>query len=153
MYPPWSWYRVMQGSGFMLGMSSLLGAQVPLKRSMEIMEEQGKPWIKERINAARQRVLRGSNLGEALRLTKMNFPDPTVAVDLEILSERADVGMVMEEVTNEWMRDQIDAMKVQAVLIRNIGMAVVGGLIAWVMMSIFAVVGELTKGGQSNGMQ
>ena len=147
LYPPWSWYRVLQGSSFLLGLSSLLGAQVPLKRSLEILEEQGSPWIRERINLARQKVLNGHNLGEALRLTKMNFPDPAVAVDLEILSERADVGQVIEQVTDEWISEQIDAMKAQAVVIRNMGMALVGGIIAWVMSSIFGVVGELTKPG------
>ena len=101
-------------------------------------------------NLARQKVLQGHNLGEALRLTQMNFPDPTVAVDLEILAERADVGSVIEQVTEEWMNEQIDMMRFQAVIIRNVGMAVVGGIIAWVMTSIFSIVGELSKG-NSNG--
>jgi type II secretory pathway component PulF len=147
MYPPWSWYRVLQGSGFLMGLSALLGSQVPLKRSLEILEEQGNPWIRERIGAARQKVLRGHNLGEALRLTGFNFPAPEIAIDLEILSERADVGAVIESVTEDWMRDQVDAMKTQAVIIRNIGMALVGGIIAWTMMSIFSVVGALSKTG------
>jgi type II secretory pathway component PulF len=150
MYPPWSWYRVLQGSGFLLGLSALLGAQVPLKRALEILEEQGNPWIRERINSARQEVLRGRNLGEALRTGKFNFPDPGVAIDLEILSERADVGSVIEQVTEEWINDQIDLLKIQALLMRNIGLAIVGGVIAWVMVSIFAVVGELTKPGGTN---
>jgi type II secretory pathway component PulF len=147
MYPPWLWYRVLQGSSFLMGLSALLGAQVPLKRSLEILEEQGNPWIRERINAARQRVLRGHNLGEALRLSQMNFPDPKVAVDLEILAERADVGAVIEQVAEEWMQDQVETMKIQAVLIRNVGMAIVGGVIAWTMMSIFSIVGALSSGG------
>lgn len=147
MYPPWSWYRVLQGSGFLMGLSALLGSQVPLKRSLEILEEQGNPWIRERIGAARQKVLRGHNLGEALRLSQLNFPAPEIAIDLEILAERADVGAVIEQVTQDWMRDQVDAMKVQAVIIRNIGMAIVGGIIAWTMGSVFSVVGELSKGG------
>jgi len=138
MFPPWSWFRILQGSGFLLGLSALLGAQVPLKRALEILEEQGNPWMRERINSARQEVLRGRNLGEALRIGKYNFPDPSVAVDLEILSERADVGSVIEQVTEEWIRDQIDILKV------------VGGVIAWTMMSIFNVVGELSKGGGSS---
>ena len=50
MFPPWSWYRILQGSSFLLGLSALLGAQVPLKRALEILEEQGNPWIRERIN-------------------------------------------------------------------------------------------------------
>jgi type II secretory pathway component PulF len=149
MFPPWSWFRVLQGSGFLLGLSSLLGAQVPLKRALEILEEQGNPWMRERINSARQEVLRGRNLGEALRVGKYNFPDPQVAVDLEILSERADVGSVIEQVTEEWIRDQIDNLRAQSVLARNVGLALVGGIIAWTMMSIFSVVGELSKPGSS----
>lgn len=145
MYPPWSWYRILQGSGFLLGLSALLGAQVPLKRSLEILEEQGNPWIRERINSARQEVLKGSNLGEALRVGKYNFPDPMVAVDLEILSERADVGQVIEQVTDEWINEQIDVLKNQAMVARNVGLFVVGGVIAWTMSSIFNVVVELSK--------
>lgn len=145
MYPPWSWYRILQGSGFLLGLSALLGAQVPLKRSLEILEEQGNPWIRQRINSARQEVLRGSNLGEALRVGQYNFPDPVVAVDLEILSERGDVGQVIEQVTEEWINEQIDDMKAQAMVVRNVGLAVVGGVIAWTMSSIFNVVVELSK--------
>ncbi len=147
LFPPWSWYRILQGSGFLLGLAALLGAQVPLKRSLEILEEQGSPWMRERIRSARQEVLRGLNLGEALRVGHFNFPDPTVAIDLEVLSERADVGKVIEEVTEEWIRDQIDALKAQAVVVRNLGMAVIGGIIAWTMSSIFGVVGELSKSG------
>lgn len=149
MYPPWSWYRILQGSGFLLGLSALLGAQVPLKRSLEILEEQGNAWIRERINSARQEVLRGRNLGEALRIGKYNFPDPAVAVDLEILSERADVGSIIEQVTHEWIREQLDVLKAQAVIARNAGLAVVGGVIAYTMMSIFNVVGELSKQGNN----
>ena len=145
MYAPWSWYRILQGSGFLLGLSALLGAQVPLKRSLEILEEQGNPWIRERIGAARQEVLRGRNLGEALRMSKYNFPDPMVAIDLEILSERSDVGQVIEQVTEEWINEQIYVLKNQALIARNVGLIVVGSVIAWTMSSIFNVVVELSK--------
>ena len=147
MFPPWSWYRVLQGSGFLLGLSALLGAQVPLKRSLEILEEQATPWLRERVASARQEVLRGRNLGEALRYGRYNFPDPGVAIDLEILSERADVGTVIEQVTEEWIREQIDSLKGQADIARNIGLFMVGGTIAWAMQSVFAVVGAVSGGG------
>ncbi len=147
MYPPWSWYRVLQGSAFLLGLSSLLGAQVPLKRALEILEEQATPWLKERVYSARQEVLRGRNLGEALRYGGYNFPDPSVAIDLEILSERADVGSVIEDVTQEWIRDQIDDLKAQAAVARNIGLFLVGMTIAWSMQSVFNVVTVISDSG------
>jgi type II secretory pathway component PulF len=148
-FPPWSWYRILQGSGFLLGLSALLGAQVPLKRALEILEEQATPWLKERVYSARQEVLRGRNLGEALRTGRYDFPDPGVAVDLEILSERADVGSVIESVTNEWIRDKIEELKAQAAIARNVGLIAVGGTIAWAMQSVFDVVMEVSKGGGS----
>jgi len=150
MFPPWSWYRVLQGSGFLLGLSALLGSQVPLKRALEILEEQANPWLRERVSSARQEVLRGRNLGEALRVGHYNFPDPSVAIDLEILSERADVGSVIEQVTEEWMADQIESLKNQAAITRNIGLVLVGGTIAWAMQSVFSVVTEVSKA--SGGM-
>ena len=152
MWAPWAWFRVVQGSGFLLGLSALLGSQVPLKRALEILEDQAKPWLKERINSARQEVLRGRNLGEALRIGKYNFPDPAVAIDLEILSERADVGSVIEQVTDEWITDQIDVLKAQAAVTRNIGLIIVGGTIAWAMQSVFAVVTEVSKANTMGGM-
>jgi len=146
MFPPWSWYRILQGSGFLLGLSALLGAQVPLKRALEILEDQAKPWLRERVHSARQEVLRGRNLGEALRVGKYNFPDPSVAIDLEILSERADVGGVIEAVSDEWIEDQIDSLKNQAVVARNLGLVAVGGTIAWAMQAVFAVVTKVSEG-------
>lgn len=146
-YPPWSWYRVLQGSSFLLGMSALLGAQVPLKRAIEILEEQANPWMRERLYSARQEVLRGRNLGEALRYGDYGFPDPSVAIDLEILSERSDVGSVIESITADWIREQIDDLKAQAGVARNVGLAIVGATIAWTMLSVFDVVVEVSKGG------
>lgn len=151
MYAPWSWYRALQGSGFLLGLSSLLGSQVPLKRALEILQDQARPWLRERVDSARQEVLRGRNLGEALRVGQYNFPDPSVAIDLEILSERADVGSVIEEVTDEWIDDQIDMLKAQAAVARNIGLVIVGGTIAWAMQAVFDVVIEVSKASGSGG--
>lgn len=147
MFPPWSWYRIWQGSAFMLSLSALLAASVPLKRALEVLENQSGPWLKERLFSARQEVLRGRNLGEALGAIKMNFPDPQVALDLEILAERADVAETMQAITNEWMTEQIAKLKVQAQFVRIIGMGIVAGIIAWAMLSIVNVSTEMSNSG------
>jgi type II secretory pathway component PulF len=150
-YPPWSWYRIWQGTGFMLGLSALMGAQVPLRRALEILQSQGNPWMKERVDAAIQSVLEGKNLGEALRSNNYGFPDPQVALDMEILSERGDIGMILEEVTQEWVSEQIDELKIQAVLVRNIGLAIVGATIAFAMTSILQITVALTDSTKGGG--
>jgi type II secretory pathway component PulF len=140
--PPWSWYRMLIGGTFMLSLSALLKAQVPLKRALEVLEEQASPWLRERLFHARQEILRGKNLGEALRSSNFEFPSREVALDLEILSERADVGEVIEHVTEEWLTDNIEDLQKQAAVVRTLGLMAVGGVIAWAMLTVFGMVGN-----------
>lgn len=150
--PPYAWYRIWQGSAFLLGLSALLKAQVPLKRAVEILEEEATPWLRERLRSAREEILRGRNLGEALRSGGFEFPDPQVALDLEILSERSDVGSVIDIVTKEWIEEQIEQLNIQAQIVRNFGLAAVGGVISWAMLSILritTVLTEMQNGGNS----
>lgn len=143
--PPYAWYRIWQGSAFLLGLSALLKAQVPLKRAVEILEEEATPWLRERLRSAREEILRGRNLGEALRSGGFEFPDAQVALDLEILSERSDVGTVIDVVTKEWIEEQIDMLNVQAQLVRTFGLMAVGGVIAWAMLSILRITTILSE--------
>ncbi len=139
MYPPFAWYRIWQGSAFLLSMSALLSAQVPLRKCFEILLNGAKPWLAERLEAARQEILRGRNLGEALRVNGLNFPDPALARDLEILSERADVARTIEIIAKEWLDEQTRALNSQASMVRVVGMGLVGAFIAWAMMSIVGI--------------
>lgn len=139
MFPPYSWYRIWQGSAFLLSMSALLSAQVPLRKCFEILLTGAKPWLAERLESARQEILRGKNLGEALRVNGLNFPDPALARDLEILAERADVARTIESLAKEWLEEQTRNLNSQANLVRTVGMGLVGGFIAWAMMSIVGI--------------
>lgn len=139
MFPPFAWYRIWQGSAFLLSMSALLSAQVPLRKCFEILLTGAKPWLAERLESARQEILRGKNLGEALRAEKLNFPDPQLARDLEILSERVDVARTLEVLAKDWLEEQTRALNSQANLVKTIGMGLVGGFIAWAMMSIVGI--------------
>jgi type II secretory pathway component PulF len=144
-FPPWAWYRVWQGSSFLLGLSALLKAQVPLKRAVEILEEEATPWLRERLHSAREEILRGRNLGEALRAGGYDFPDPQVSLDLEILSERSDVGSIIDVVTKEWIEEQIEVLTNQAALVRTVGLLCVGSVIAWAMLSILQITTILSE--------
>lgn len=139
MWPPYSWYRIWQGSAFLLSMSALLSAQVPLRKCFEILLNGSKPWLHERLENARQEILRGRNLGEALRIHGLNFPDPALARDLEILSERADVARTIEVIAKDWLEEQTRALNSQAALVRTIGMGLVGAFIAWAMLLIVGI--------------
>lgn len=150
-YPPYAWYRVWHGSAFLMSMSALLAAQTPLSRALSILESRANPWLRERIFSARQEVMRGKNLGEALQADDLGFPDETIVFDMIILAERADVATILDMVSREWLDEQILALESQSAVVRSFGMMAMGGVIAWAFMSIIGIAqGTADMGNNAN---
>jgi type II secretory pathway component PulF len=153
-YPPYSWYRIWNGSAFLMSISALLGAQTPLSRALSILESRATPWLKERIFSARQEVMRGKNLGEALQADELGFPDETIVFDMIILAERADVATVLDMVSREWLDEQILMLEAQSGVVRSAGMMLMGGVIAWAFMSIIGIAqGTAEMGSSANNIK
>jgi type II secretory pathway component PulF len=148
-YPPYAWYRLWTGSAFLMSLSALLGAQTPLSRALTILEARASPWLRERIFAARQEVMRGKNLGEALQADNFGFPDDAIVMDMIILAERADVATVLDMVSREWLDEQILLLEAQSGVVRSAGMALVGGVIGWAFSSILGIAQGTAEGGGS----
>jgi len=151
-YPPYAWYRVWNGAAFLMSMSALLTAQTPLSRALSIMEGKASPWLRERIFSARQEVMRGKNLGEALQADELGFPDETIVYDMIILAERADVATILDMVSREWLDEQILTLEAQSTVVRSGGMMLMGGVIGWAFMSIIGIAqGTADMGNNPNG--
>ncbi|MDY1055469.1 type II secretion system F family protein, partial [Pseudomonas aeruginosa] len=65
--PPWSIYRMLQGTTFLLNMAVMLNAGIRPYDSLASMIKISPPWLKQRLEAARYGVGLGQNLGVALR--------------------------------------------------------------------------------------
>lgn len=148
-YPPYSWYRLWTGSAFLMSLSALLSAQTPLSRALTILESKSTPWLRQRIFSARQEVMRGKNLGEALQADNYGFPDDSIIMDMVILSERSDVANVLDMVSREWLDEQILLLEAQSGVVRSFGMALVGGVIGWAFSSILGIAQGTADGGGS----
>ncbi len=148
-YIPYSWYRIWHGSAFLMSMSALLSAQTPLSRALSILESRANPWLKERIFSARQEVMRGKNLGEALQADELGFPDEVIVFDMIILAERADVATILDMVSREWLDEQIQMLEAQSSVVRSVGMMAMGAVIAWAFMSIIGIAQGTAEMGNS----
>lgn len=154
LYPPYAWYRIWHGSAFLMSMSALLAAQTPLSRALSILESRANPWLKERIFSARQEVMRGKNLGEALQADELGFPDETIVFDMIILAERADISTILDMVSREWLDDQIQMLESQSTAVRSGGMMLMGAVIGWAFMSIIGIAqGTAEMGNSVNSMK
>lgn len=73
--PPWSIYRMIQGSIFMLNLGSMLKAGVKLHDALQITIAHADPWLKERAVGALLGTSVGRTFGQALQATGHGFPD------------------------------------------------------------------------------
>src|SRR3546814_18795379 len=73
--PPWSIYRMLQGSTFLLNIAIMIKAGVRLQNILIMMDKTGSPWVRSRVGAALAGINSGLNLGQALPGTGYQFPD------------------------------------------------------------------------------
>src|SRR3546814_372482 len=67
--PPWSIYRMLQGSTFLLNIAIMIKAGVRLQNILIMMAKTGSPWVRSRVGAALAGINSGLNLGQALHRT------------------------------------------------------------------------------------
>lgn len=145
-WPPWSLYRLTSGAGFMLTVSAMVRAGVPVPRVLRAMMRDASPWFAERMQRTLHFVNDGSNLGEALWKTKFNFPDRETVQDLRAYAALEGFSDVLEKLGREWIDQAVEKIKAQTDLMRNVGIMLVGVTIAWLASGIFSLQQQITSG-------
>lgn len=103
---PWSVYRVIQGSSWISGFTSLIQSGERIESALNIQARLATPWLRKRLLAARSRVMNGSDIGTALASTGYGFPDATLIEDISVFAGHADFPHVLKRLGDEWMADQ-----------------------------------------------
>ncbi len=82
--PPWGFYRVLQGSNFMLTMAALTSSGVSMADAMrKIRENSLTPYMRERVTRTLEHMeTEGDKLGTALWRTGLDFPDHRTVINL-----------------------------------------------------------------------
>jgi type II secretory pathway component PulF len=132
---PWSIYRMIVGSQFILAAAAMLRSGAADKTVLELFEEEGDPYLIERIQGMRVYVKEGKNLGFAMREAGFNFPDSKIIDKLRIYgSMSSDFGKAISMVGEQWLNDgasiikkRIDAMEARMNMI-------VSFVVAWLAL-------------------
>lgn len=74
-YPPWSIYREIVGSMFLMNLAVMLRSGIKLQDCMTLLGQRSQPWLGERIDDTMGWIAEGKNFGEALKATEHGFPD------------------------------------------------------------------------------
>lgn len=147
-YPPYSLYRTLVGTSFMLSLGGLLKAGVQIPNALKKLNRSSSPWLKERIDGGLRGVLGGLNLGEALQRSGHEFPDRELVDDMRVYAELANFDDFMDSVGRDWLEEAILNIENQAKVMYNVLLFVLGLFVAWItygLMMVQAQVAELAQ--------
>lgn len=121
--PPWSIYRMVKGSSFLLNIGMLTGAGMKLPEALERQKKKASPWLRTRVDAALYGVKVGNNLGKSLHESGYNFPDTDAVSFLRVISGHAGSDEVLEEFGKDWLEESV-------VRLENTANVLLGSLVA-----------------------
>lgn len=112
-YAPYSVYRIMYGSSWLIAMSALLSAGVRSESALEQLSDGAAPWMKLRLKECLIGVRSGRNLGDALIDSRLEFPDREILDDMAIYDKLSGLDVALNQLGNEWMTESVARIKVQ----------------------------------------
>ncbi|HEY0843438.1 type II secretion system F family protein [Methylotenera sp.] len=105
---PYSFYRDNQGYKWLMGFSSLLRAGMSDVEILKRQSDLANPWLKERLQAIKQRMDNGNHLQTAL-LSKGNnglppfgFPNPDIVDDISSIADFPDFPEKAVKLATQW---------------------------------------------------
>jgi type II secretory pathway component PulF len=145
-FPPWSFYRVVMGTSFLISLVAFIRAGMPVPEALRRLTATANPWLRERIDATLYFVNSGYDLGEALHLADYDFPAREIVEDLRIYATLGNLDSTMRRISAEWVKQSLDNLRAVGDTMKVAGMALIAAMIAWVQLGIVAVQQQLTNG-------
>jgi len=144
--PPWSIYRMLHGSTFLLNIAVMLRAGIRVQEILLMMSKVGSPWLRVRIQAALMGINQGQNLGVSLHRSGYNFPDPRAVQFLRILAEQDGFDEKLANFGDRWLAKSVTGIKNASRIILTAGIMVTGMLILLILAGVMSIQGLAQQG-------
>jgi len=141
--PPYSIYRLMVGSGFLMAFSALQSAGVTVEKALMRLSHVSQPWLRERLDGALLGVRSGLNCGEALRNTGYEFPSPEVIDDLCVYAEYKGFAEALKLLADEWMEQGVEVISLRMKLVNGLAIVTMAVVIGWLVIGFFGIQQEI----------
>jgi type II secretory pathway component PulF len=142
-FAPYSIYRLLAGSGFLMAFSALQFAGITVEKSLLRLSGQAQPWLRERLDGALLGVKSGLNCGEALRNAGYGFPSPEVVDDLCVYAEYKGFAEALKLLADEWVEEGVAKVGVQMKVLNGFAIVTLAVVIAWLVTGFFGIQQEI----------
>jgi type II secretory pathway component PulF len=150
-FVPFSIYRLIVGSGFLMAFSALQSAGITVEKSLVRLSMLSSPWLRERLDGALLGVRSGLNCGEALRNAGYAFPSEEVIDDLCVYADHRGFAEALKLLADEWLEEGIEQISIQMKLLNAFSIIVLAVVIGWLVTGFFGIQQEIAA--VSRGMR
>jgi type II secretory pathway component PulF len=142
-FPPYSVYRLILGSGFLMAFSALQSAGITVEKSLFRLSEMANPWLRERLEGALFGVKSGLNCGEALRNAGYDFPSKEIVDDLCVYAKFRGFSDALKLIADEWMEEGVERISAQMKVLNSIAIVILAVVIGWLVTGFFGIQQEI----------
>ena len=142
---PYSIYRLISGSAFLMAFAALQMAGVTVEKSLMRLAAMAQPWLRERLDGALLGVKSGLNCGEALRLAGYGFPSRELVDDLCVYAEYRGFGEALRLMADEWMEEGVADIERQMQILNGCAILVLALMIGWLVTGFFGIQQEIVN--------
>lgn len=142
-FAPYSIYRLLVGSGFLMAFSALQFAGITVEKSLLRLSDMAQPWLRERLDGALLGIKSGLNCGEALRNAGYGFPSKEVIDDLCIYAEYKGFAEALKLLADEWMEEGVEQVAIQMKILNGFAIVMLAVVIGWLVTGFFGIQHEI----------
>lgn len=142
---PYSIYRIMQGSSWLIALSALVQAGMRIETAVEQLGSKTSAWISMRSGAALKGLRGGQNLGEALQRSGYEFPDREIISDIRLYATKSGFDEALRLIGDDWITESVDRIKGLMSFVFAISILMVGALVMFIAAGFIAMQLQLTQ--------
>lgn len=143
--PPWSIYKALHGSTFLLNIAVMLRSNVNQIDALDALKLNAKPWLRERLAAARYGVRMGKNFGMALKLAGHDFPDKQAVQFLCVLATRKGFSDAIHRYSNRWLENSLKNVERYSKSLLILSSMAIGVLMILVLIGTYSMQADVTN--------
>jgi type II secretory pathway component PulF len=143
--PPWSFYRLVVGGGWMLSLAALVKSGTTISVALNQLRASADPWLYERITSLMHEINKGKNLGVALEATGYNFPDKGIIDDFTSYSELPNFDDVLYREGKNWVTEGVAQIEKQAFALKSTMSVVMGVVMMWFAYGTMDIQNQISQ--------
>ncbi len=142
--PPWGLYKIQISVGWLMSLSSMVGAGGAVPVAMKMLADNANPYLKNILESALRYIANGDNLGAALANTGRNFPNEEIIGDLTIYADMNGFDQNLAQIANDYLDESVRKMESISETLNSIGIMLVSIIIGWVVLGTFQMQDQIT---------